>query len=596
MLGGALLVCVGLGAQRVALAQLQEGSAMMAGGQYEKEDSFVGSDFFTKWTFYDGGDPTHGTVDFVTQQEAEQQKLISASADKVYMGVDSWSTLPPGQGRKAVKILSRKTYNNGLFILTAENVPSACGAWPAFWMYGEDAQHAWPRWGEYDILESVHTLPWAATTLHTKYGCDQAVVDQGLDFTGTGWAAGSVGNQATNCWVNAPNEYNNQGCGQKMPDGSFGPGLNANGGGTWAAEWDPIAKHLRTWFWPKGKEPYDIAAGKPNPDYWGTPSSFFTLASRFCSTDHFKNMRMVFDTTFCGDYANPSFAGACPNAGMSCDAYVRTQPNAMKDAFWSVTRLDVYQRKGYEKAVDNPEYGAGISANHPDHPQSSGPNWILPLFVILCLSALGYYIFKRLGQRFRGVADCNEKLAEACDDGKQRRSSRTREVSMSPSTSTRELADKRPASQSPKAEAPASPERRPAAGASSIWKQFTGAASGFTAVPPNSPPPASAQARQSSTFVTAANTTPVPSGSRSFQPNMPSFQPSGLQSFAPLSMQGNWGQAQASFNIVPEPGQSFAPLRNAPTFTGHGSEGSGAMGSRDLALPPTLPYNQGGRR
>ena len=45
-------------------------------------------------------------------------------------------------------------YNGGLFVVTLENVPTACGAWPAFWMFGDDAQHAWPRWGEYDILDT----------------------------------------------------------------------------------------------------------------------------------------------------------------------------------------------------------------------------------------------------------------------------------------------------------------------------------------------------------------------------------------------------------------------------------------------------------
>ena len=70
-------------------------------------------------------------------------------------------------------------------MLQAENVPTACGAWPAFWMFGDDSQHSWPRWGEYDILarpfglldsaakESIHALNYATTTLHTRESCDQ---------------------------------------------------------------------------------------------------------------------------------------------------------------------------------------------------------------------------------------------------------------------------------------------------------------------------------------------------------------------------------------------------------------------------------------
>jgi len=299
-------------------------------------------------------------------------------------------------------------------------------------------------------------------------------------------------------------------------------------------------------------------------------------------------MRMVFDTTFCGDYAGGSFASACPNTGQSsCDAYVRTQPDAFKSAFWSVTRLDVYQRSGSEKPIDNPELGAGISANHPQS-SSSGTNWIWPLFFILCLSSAGYFLFKRFGNRIHAVADCNEKLADACNDGKPK-AARSREVTMtaSPTASARKLREEQPR-QSGEAAAP-SPERP--AGAAALWQQFTGAVSsvsatptaGWTAVPPNSPPRQHAQVRQASTFVTTPTITPVPSGNtQRQQPSMPN--PSFMMS------------QQQSFFMAPNlPGNSFAPIRNAPTFTG-GHDGSGsAMGSRDLVLPPTLPYNQSRR-
>lgn len=58
----------------------------------------------------------------------------------------------------------RQGYNGGLFVVTLENVPTACGAWPAFWMFGDDAQHSWPRWGEYDILDP--RLPWAVMFIY----------------------------------------------------------------------------------------------------------------------------------------------------------------------------------------------------------------------------------------------------------------------------------------------------------------------------------------------------------------------------------------------------------------------------------------------
>lgn len=37
-----------------------------------------------------------------------------------------------------------------------------------------------------------------------------------------------------NAKVKAPQEFSNQGCGQRLPDGSFGPEFNKNGGsGNW---------------------------------------------------------------------------------------------------------------------------------------------------------------------------------------------------------------------------------------------------------------------------------------------------------------------------------------------------------------------------
>eukprot|EP00438_Fugacium_kawagutii_P002998 Skav233477 [mRNA] locus=scaffold1310:5924:14162:+ [translate_table: standard] len=194
-------------------------------------------------------------------------------------------------------------------------------------MFGDDAQHSWPRWGEYDILEAFCLKIKATTTLHTRDSCDQRAVNEGIDFVGQGWAVGTSSNKAKNCWVKAPQQYDNQGCGQKLPQGSFGPAFNR---GTFVAEWDPIAswpqvnKRLRTWFFPAGEEPE--IGDHPEPDLWGVPNSFFTLNEK-CTAAHFKNMRMVFDTTFCGDYAGASFNSFCGWTHMECADYVRSKPN-----------------------------------------------------------------------------------------------------------------------------------------------------------------------------------------------------------------------------------------------------------------------------
>jgi len=382
--------------------------------RYGQPEQYVGPDFFKYWNFYTGSDPTHGTVEFVSEWEGLQNKLLDASEAGVQMRVDNTTKVLGAGGRKAVRIESKNSYNGGLFVVTLENVPTACGAWPAFWMFGDDAQHSWPRWGEYDILESIHMLNYATTTLHTRRSCDQRDVNNGIDFVGQGWATGSLGtNKAKNCWVKAPQEFSNQGCGQRLPDGSFGPEFNKNGGGTFVAEWTHGGRNgkiMRTWFFPKGEEPIDLVVRSPQPDLWGTPNSFFTLNERWCSADHFKNMRMVFDTTFCGDYAGSTFQSNCPWLKESCEDYVRNNPSAFSNAFWNIKRLDVYQMvDAAVLAAEAPQFVADTNAALAKADKRSGNNGAVATFLILALlsAAAGtlYYYYHR-----------NEKVKAKVDD------------------------------------------------------------------------------------------------------------------------------------------------------------------------------------
>merc|ERR1712113_736191 len=56
-------------------------------------------------------------------------------------------------------------------------------------------------------------------------------------------------------------------------------------------------------------------------------------------------MRLVFDLTFCGDMASPTFAHACPEEAklMTCEDYVRYHPESVAEAYWTIRNLDVYQ-------------------------------------------------------------------------------------------------------------------------------------------------------------------------------------------------------------------------------------------------------------
>ena len=47
------------------------------------------TDFFDQWDFVSADDPTHGTVDYVTREDAEQSDLVRAHSSGVFIGVDN---------------------------------------------------------------------------------------------------------------------------------------------------------------------------------------------------------------------------------------------------------------------------------------------------------------------------------------------------------------------------------------------------------------------------------------------------------------------------------------------------------------------------
>lgn len=330
-----------IGTAATLLLQLQA----TAGADYVHSETYVGSDFFSKWDFFTGADPTHGTVEYVSFEVADEMGLVKASEDQVFIGVDMTSMLLGG-GRRSVRIQSKTVYNAGLFVLTLDHVPTGCGSWPAFWMFGYDAAHEWPELGEFDIIESIHRASQVQSTLHTTQGCSQAGVNAGGEFTGT-WAPGEMVTEASNCWTNAPGQFEMQGCVQQGPEGSIGESFNANHGGTFAAEWDPAGERFRIWFWPRGSEPADLLNRRPLPDSWGKPYSYFSLSPEACPVRHFANMHLVFDITFCGDLGNPHWKDSCPElAGhVTCEDFVRANPEKLREVFWSIRTLDTYLPK-----------------------------------------------------------------------------------------------------------------------------------------------------------------------------------------------------------------------------------------------------------
>lgn len=245
------------------------------------------------------------------------------------MGVDFSTHDPISPGRDSVRVHSKKTYTHGLFIADIKHMPgSICGAWPAFWTFGEN----WPFDGEIDVLEGVNDQVTNSVTLHTSPGCK-------MQPTGA-LESSKLANQ--DC--NTNNGYT--GCGFETEDPlNYGTGFNSIGGGVYALEW--TSDIIRVFFFPRQSIPSDLAIGStPDPTTWGTPIAAFSGGG--CDIDsHFRNHRIVFDTTFCGQWAGNVWAkGECKGMAGSCEEFVRGNPEVYAEAFWEVYGVRVYQEGG----------------------------------------------------------------------------------------------------------------------------------------------------------------------------------------------------------------------------------------------------------
>jgi len=324
----------------------------LCGAEYVHHEDYMDGDFFGKWDFISANDPTHGFVDYVTAEKAVAENLVRTTSNGIFIGVDNRSRVAGGsRGRMSVRLESTGRYNDGLFIISLEHAPIGCGSWPAFWMFGEDENNVWPEWGEFDIMEWIHEEESVSTTLHTRANCSQKHLYPGWHMKAK-WNKGKWPSvDASDCFVHADGQWTNQGCSQRGMDGSIGGSFNEGGGGTYAAEWDPIAGHMRVWIWQAGQEPEDVIKKMPNPELWGQPEFYFSLKDE-CHPTHFKNMKLVFDITFCGDLGEPTFRDNCGKKGFgskqrtykSCVDMVRKEFSAFDETYWSVQGLDVYRR------------------------------------------------------------------------------------------------------------------------------------------------------------------------------------------------------------------------------------------------------------
>ncbi|RMZ83979.1 hypothetical protein DV737_g1281, partial [Chaetothyriales sp. CBS 132003] len=305
---------------------------------YSLLQDYSGNAFFEGFDFFTDADPTAGHVQFQNITSANETGLagfidIGNASQAVFMGVDSTGVTPEGRG--AVRVSSRQSFQHALVIADIAHMPGGiCGTWPAFWMVGPD----WPTNGEIDIVEGVNDQTSNIMTLHTSAGLSLSTPSASKSL------APFAGKIATsNCDVNAPDQAKNAGC--SIVDNSnltFGAGFNAAGGGVYATEW--TSQFIKIWFFPRDRIPSDIASGSPQPQAsWGEARSVFQGGLNL--DDHFNNLQIVFDNTFCGDWAGEVWneTQSCMALAPTCEDYVTNNPQAFAEAFWAINTLQVFQ-------------------------------------------------------------------------------------------------------------------------------------------------------------------------------------------------------------------------------------------------------------
>ncbi|KAJ4384672.1 hypothetical protein N0V86_000273 [Didymella sp. IMI 355093] len=356
-------------------------AAAQSSDTYHLTEDLSYTNFFSAFNFFSGPDPTNGFVQYQNATSAIAQNLIGYLPDtqSVFLGVDHTTKDP--NGRSSVRLESKKGWNTGLLVADIRHMPaSTCGTWPAYWLVGSDAELngniTWPDAGEIDILEGVNDDTSNSITLHSTAGCmvENSTSGAGMGSDGTSLAfSGHL--KTDNCDVAAPDQGGNVGCSIAAPSTappfdlkskrspsspafpSYGTPFNAAQGGIYALEITPLS--ISVWFIPRASPAYTALFPTPADSTFQlttlTPSSFGTPIARFAGScdmaQKFRNLKIVFDTTFCGPWAGGAWesGGCAQKTGVaSCQDYVRDHPEAFKDAYWEIAGLKWFQKEDAE--------------------------------------------------------------------------------------------------------------------------------------------------------------------------------------------------------------------------------------------------------
>ncbi|KAJ5577981.1 uncharacterized protein N7459_006945 [Penicillium hispanicum] len=305
---------------------------------YSLKDDYTGNgyaDFFSKFSFWTTADPTDGFVDYVDENTAWSEGLIG-NGGNIYIGVDN-KNVADDSGRKSIRLTSTASYDpNTLFVANISHMPGGiCGTWPAFWTTSSTSN--WPQEGEIDMIEQANNADTNQMSLHVSKDQGRCTISTGANMTAKEGRWGDCTEEDTG------------GCdATDSRTTSFGAGFNNDNGGVYAMEWTAV--YVRIWFFPRSAIPSGDSGplgSSPDPTSWGTPTtSFHSQHETGCDmSEHIKNQRIIIDTTFCGTWAGDDWEGsgcAASTGSSTCEDYVKNNPSAFTDAFWTFDSIQVF--------------------------------------------------------------------------------------------------------------------------------------------------------------------------------------------------------------------------------------------------------------
>lgn len=101
---------------------------------YSLAHSYSGESLVSGFNFVSEADPSHGFVSYKSKRDAADLGLFKVDplTGVVRLGVDHQNLYGLDQGRPSVRIESKESFNQGLFVADFLHMPaSECGLWPA---------------------------------------------------------------------------------------------------------------------------------------------------------------------------------------------------------------------------------------------------------------------------------------------------------------------------------------------------------------------------------------------------------------------------------------------------------------------------------